>query len=36
LLETGEPFDYARVRELAAPAQPSVPQLAEPACFGPS
>jgi hypothetical protein len=30
LLETGEPFDYARVRELAAPAQPSVPQLAEP------
>jgi hypothetical protein len=30
LLETGEPFDYARVRELAAPAQPQVPHLTEP------
>lgn len=30
LLESGEPFDYVRVRELAAPERPSVPALATP------
>jgi transposase len=30
LLEAGEPFDYARVRELAAPARPELPALATP------
>ena len=30
LLEAGTPFDYAAVRELAAPAQPQVPELASP------
>lgn len=28
LLEAGEPFDYLRVRDLAAPVMPRVPQLA--------
>ena len=28
LLEAGSPFDYAAVRELAAPAPPDVPELA--------
>ena len=30
LLEAGTPFDYAAVRELAAPAPPQVPELALP------
>ena len=30
LLEAGTPFDYAAVRELAAPALPQVPELASP------
>ena len=30
LLEAGIPFDYAAVRELAAPAPPQVPELALP------
>ncbi len=30
LLDAGEPFDYLRVRELAAPARPTLPSLAEP------
>ena len=30
LLEAGTPFDYAAVRELAAPAPPQVPELASP------
>ena len=30
LLEAGIPFDYAAVRELAAPAPPQVPELASP------
>lgn len=28
LLETGQPFDYGAVRELAAPAAPGAPSLA--------
>jgi len=31
LLASGEPFDYARVRELAAPLRPRVPELSTPA-----
>jgi transposase len=31
LLASGEPFDYVRVRELAAPARPTIPVLATPA-----
>jgi len=27
LLESGEPFDYLAVRELASPVMPQVPQL---------
>ena len=30
LLEAGSPFDYATVRELAAPARPDVPELTSP------
>jgi hypothetical protein len=30
LLDAGEPFDYARVRELAAPVRPAVPSLTTP------
>jgi hypothetical protein len=31
LLEEGRPFDYAQVRELAAPAKPEIPEIRAPA-----
>ncbi len=30
LLDAGSPFDYAAVREVAAPPRPDVPRLASP------